>query len=121
MPSVSILYQAFTPDRPAEQVKVLNNMTIQIENELRQIIEPTVERAVQKALEKVLGNKPKYSRYMTVDQLAQESGYSRHTLYQYNSAGLIPGAVKQGGSKLMFETEVVLRWIGDGCPKEKTV
>lgn len=99
-------------------MKEINKMQILIENELRQIIEPTVERAVAKALEKVLGNKPRYGRFMTVDQLAKESGYSRHTIYQMNSNHAIPGAIKIG-AKLMFETAIVLEWIKDGCPKLK--
>ena len=93
-------------------------MELIIENELRQIIEPTVERAVAKALEKVLGNKPRYGRFMTVDQLAKESGYSKHSVYQMSSNKQIPGATKIG-SKLMFETQSVLAWIKDGCPKLK--
>ena len=93
-------------------------MELIIENELRQIIEPTVERAVAKALEKVLGNKPRYGRFMTVDQLAKESGYSRHSIYQMSSNKQIPGATKIG-NKLMFETQTVLDWIKDGCPKLK--
>ncbi len=108
--------QAFTPDRPAEQVEVIYIMEITIETELRQIIEPTVERAVAKALEKVLGNKPKYGRLINVDQLCNESGYSKHSIYQMSSGKQIPGAVKIGG-KLMFETRTVLAWIEDGCPK----
>jgi predicted DNA-binding transcriptional regulator AlpA len=99
-------------------VKEINKMQILIENELRQIIEPTVERAVAKALEKVLGNKPRYGRFLSVDQLAKESGYSKHSIYQMSSNKQIPGAMKIG-SKLLFETEVALDWIASGCPKLK--
>ena len=93
-------------------------MQILIENELRQIIEPTVYKAVADALEKVLGNKPKYGRFMTVEQLGKESGYSKHSIYQMSCNKQIPGAVKIG-SKLMFETIIVLDWIKDGCPKQR--
>ena len=94
-------------------------MTIDRTQLIEQVISPVIERSIAKALREAQPQKPKFGRYMTVEQLATESGYSKHTLYQKNCAGQIPGAVKMGRGKLMFETGKALQWLEDGCPKLK--
>ena len=84
---------------------------------IERVITPIVKKAVNEALRDSVPKAPKYGRLMSAEQLARESGYSKHTIYQKNSERQIPGAVKVGGGKLMFETEVVLQWVKDGCPK----
>lgn len=92
----------------------MNNQTL--EEILNAVLGPIIRREVSGALKDAMPKAPKFGRLMTVDQLARESNYSKHTIYQKNSCREIPGAVKIG-SKLMFETSTVLEWIKDGCPK----
>lgn len=90
--------------------------TQSLEDILSGVLGPIIRREVADALRDAMPKTPKFGRLMTVDQLAQESNYSRHTIYQKNCNHEIPGAVKIG-SKLMFETSTALEWIKDGCPK----
>lgn len=93
-------------------------MSIDIEGILERVLTPIVKKAVGDAFREAAPKAPKYGRLMTVDQLANESGYSKHSIYQKNCNHEIPGAVKVG-NKLMFETSTALEWIKDGCPKLK--
>lgn len=81
-------------------------------DELRLVIKESVREVLA---EFQISRITTYGNYMTVDQLCDESGYCKHSIYQMSYRKQIPGAVKLGG-KLMFETRAVLAWIKDGCP-----
>jgi predicted DNA-binding transcriptional regulator AlpA len=93
-------------------------MITNIEDLLRESFGPLIRKAVTSAIAEAVAETipkaPKYGRLMSVTQLANESGYSKHTIYQKNCNHEIPGSVKIGG-KLMFETATALAWVADGC------
>ena len=93
-------------------------MSIDIDQILERIITPIVKKAIHEAIKDSAPKEPKYGRFLSVDQLAKESGYSKHSIYQMSCNRQIPGATKIG-SKLLFETQSALDWIKEGCPKLK--
>lgn len=50
---------------------------------------------------------------INVAQASELTGYSRNSIYQMHSKGIIPGAHKVGG-KLMFETAALRTWVNNG-------
>lgn len=61
-------------------------------------------------------------KFLTVDQLAELTGYSKATIYIKNSNKEIPGCIKQGngkGSRLLFDTEKIYEWIQSRAIKTK--
>jgi predicted DNA-binding transcriptional regulator AlpA len=51
---------------------------------------------------------------INVTQASDLTGYSKNSLYQMHSKGIIPGAHKVGG-KLMFDTQTLRDWVKNGA------
>lgn len=91
-------------------------LTKELSRILGDIIKPIVEQTVCEALAKH-DDDQEFGPRVSVRVVSRLSGLSTTTIYQYHSANLIPGAVKVGG-RLLFETDKILRWIDEGCPRE---
>jgi len=92
-----------------------------LENEIKRILTEAVTPIITKAVRDELARheqKQTLPQRLDMKGLARETGYSKHTLYQLSCDNRIPGAHKVGG-KLMFDTEAVMQWIAEGCPKER--
>ena len=51
-----------------------------------------------------------YPEKVGINQASEITGYSRNSLYQMHSKGLVPGAMKLGG-KLLFDTVTLRKWV----------
>ena len=51
---------------------------------------------------------------INVTQASDLTGYSKNSLYQMHSKGIIPGAHKVGG-KLMIDTQTLRDWVKNGA------
>lgn len=84
---------------------------------LLEAIKPALMEIVKEAVVAVLSQMDERQQPLplrvNVDKAAELTGYSRNSLYQYHSKGLIPGAHKVGG-KLMFDTKELQDWISAG-------
>ena len=92
------------------------SITTLIFESIRPEFSKLVEDAVLSALSKMQEQIRRYPEMVNVSQAAEITGYSKNTLYQTHSRGLIPCAIKVG-SKLMFHTGELREWIGHGAPK----
>lgn len=85
----------------------------ELEALLSRVLTPIVEKAVKSALKDLPANKKQYPPCVGVKDAAEICGYSRNTLYQLHSRGLVPCAFKCG-SKLMFRTKELIEWVENG-------
>ena len=95
-----------------------NNITSLILTSVRSELSRLVEDAVLSALSKVQDKTRRYPEKVNVEQAAEITGYSKNSLYQMHSKGMIPCAVKVG-AKLMFRTEGLQEWVENGGPAYK--
>lgn len=51
------------------------------------------------------------NQYLDVAQVCQITGYSKYTIYQKTSKGLIPYYKQAGGNKLVFKKGEVMEWM----------
>jgi len=85
----------------------MSSLTEAFLSELGPSLTQLVKEAVQSAIEE---QKPSYPEFVNVYVASEITGYSKNSLYQMHSRGQVPGAKKMG-SKLLFETAVLLEWI----------
>lgn len=79
--------------------------------------EQTLRQLVMEAVTAALAenaSQPRFPEHITIKQAAEITGYSVNSLYQMNSKGQVPGAIKLGG-KLLFETETLREWVRSGA------
>lgn len=95
-----------------------NNITSLILTSVRSELSRLVEDAVLSALSKVQDKTRRYPEKVNVEQAAEITGYSKNSLYQMHSKGMIPSAIKVG-SKLMFRTRELKEWVENGGPAYK--
>jgi len=81
--------------------------------ELRPMIVGLLSEAMVAALKQMETAKPRYPERVNVEKASEITGYSKNSLYQMHSRGLIPGAHKVGG-KLLFDTKELILWLEAG-------
>ena len=87
-----------------------------IEDLLNQVLAPVVERTVERAIDKAMKERgfstttSKYPANVNIRQASEITGLAVRTLYQMNSAGMIPAAFKSGG-KLLFRRNELIQWV----------
>ncbi len=92
----------------------MNNGTSPLLDAVKALLTPMVKEAVTEALREQHSQElPRYPEKVTVAQASEITKYSRNSLYQMHSKGLIPGAVKVGG-KLLFDTATLRKWVEEG-------
>lgn len=74
-----------------------------------------IEEAVLSALSK-MQERRHLTEIVGVAQASEITGYSKNSLYQMHSKGMIPSAIKVG-SKLMFRTRELQEWVNCGAPR----
>lgn len=95
----------------------MNNGTSPLLDAVKALLTPMVKEAVTEALKEQHSQElPRYPEKVTVAQASEITGYSKNSLYQMHSKGLIPGAVKVG-AKLLFDTATLRKWIDNGGSK----
>ena len=82
-----------------------------VRTELKAIVRETMLEVLQD--EK---GKSAYPERASVLQASEITGYSKNSLYQMHSQGKVPGAHKVG-SKLMFDTATLRKWVEEGGAK----
>jgi len=60
-----------------------------------------------------IDDKQDLPKYLNPVDLSKLIGWKLTTVYQNKHNGLIPGAIKVG-SRLLFDTKIILQWIDDG-------
>ena len=93
-----------------------NNIASLIFTSVRSELSRLVEDAVLSALSKMQEKTRRYPEKVNVEQASEITGYSKNSLYQMHSKGMIPCAVKVG-SKLMFHTRELMEWVNSGAPR----
>lgn len=92
----------------------MSNGTSCLLDAVKALLTPMVKEAVTEALKEQHSQElPRYPEKVTVAQASEITKYSRNSLYQMHSKGLIPGAVKVGG-KLLFDTATLRKWVEEG-------
>lgn len=83
--------------------------------QLMEKIKKEMEGVVREKMLEVLRDEKKYEypERVSVSQASEFTGYSKNSLYQMHSQGKVPGAHKIG-SKLMFDTAALRKWIAEG-------
>ena len=81
--------------------------------QLRPIIVGLLSESMVVALQQIESAKPRYPERVNVEKASEITGYSKNSLYQMHSKGLIPGAHKVGG-KLLFETAALQAFVAAG-------
>ena len=74
-----------------------------------------IEEAVLSALSK-MQERRHLPEIVGVAQASEITGYSKNSLYQMHSKGMIPSAIKVG-SKRMFRTRELQEWVNCGAPR----
>ena len=87
----------------------MNNVALLLDEQtLRQLVMDSVKTALAEN-----ASQPRFPEHVAIKQAAEITGYSVNSLYQMNSRGQVPGAIKLGG-KLLFETETLREWVRSG-------
>lgn len=87
--------------------------------ELLEMVRTELKAIVRETMLEVLQDekgKSAYPERVSVVQASEITGYSKNSLYQMHSQGKVPGAHKVG-SKLMFDTATLRKWVEEGCAK----
>jgi predicted DNA-binding transcriptional regulator AlpA len=92
----------------------MSSIALALLDELRPELSKLIQDSVAAALQKESGKR--YPEKVTVEEASEITKYSKNSLYQMHSKGLVPGAVKVGG-KLLFDTAALLKWIDNGGGK----
>ena len=96
----------------------MNNGISPIFQEFRPIMVELLSEALVAALQKVEAAQPRYPERVGIEKASEITGYSRNSLYQMHSKGLVPGAHKVGG-KLLFETAALQAFVAAGGNNKK--
>ncbi len=83
---------------------------------LHPLLVEIVKEGTTAALTQMRESQPRYPELIPVTIASEITGYSKASLYQMHCRGQIPGT-KKIGSKLMFNTERLRKWIADGARK----
>ena len=89
----------------------MSSITLALLDELRPYLIALIQEAVGPVIREDAG--PQYPEKVTVEQASEITRYSKNSLYQMHSRGLIPGAKKVGG-KLLFDTATLRKWVENG-------
>ena len=96
----------------------MNSGTSYLLDAVKALLTPMVKEAVTEALKEQHSKElPRYPEKVTVAQASEITGFSKNSLYQMHSKGVVPGAVKVGG-KLLFDTATLRKWRDKGGSKE---
>ena len=58
--------------------------------------------------------------FLSVEEVAELTGYAAITIYTKNAAGEMPSGIKITAGKLVFRTDEIIEWINKtATPKEK--
>ena len=94
----------------------MHSIALSLLEEIRPALDEIIRGAVKAALADQAGQL-RYPERVAVAQAAEITGYSVNSLYQMNSKGQVPGAIKIGG-KLMFETAALQEWVRSGATQK---
>lgn len=96
----------------------MNNGLSPIFQELKPYMVELLSEALVSAFQKMETEQPRYPERVNVEKASEITGYSKNSLYQMHSKGLIPGAHKVGG-KLLFETAALQAFVAAGGNNNK--
>lgn len=96
----------------------MNNGLSPIFQELKPYMVELLSEALVSAFQKMETEQHRYPERVNVEKASEITGYSKNSLYQMHSKGLIPGAHKVGG-KLLFETAALQAFVAAGGNNNK--
>ena len=94
----------------SNRTKELNDNYLLLETFKEMVVSWMKEAVVEVLNERESQQSPVYQEKVGINQASEITGYSRNSLYQMHSKGLVPGAMKLGG-KLLFDTATLRKWV----------
>ena len=94
----------------SNRTKELNDNYLLLETFKEMVVSWMKEAVVEVLNERESQQSPVYPEKVGINQASEITGYSRNSLYQMHSKGLVPGAMKLGG-KLLFDTATLRKWV----------
>lgn len=94
----------------SNRTKELNDNYLLLETFKEMVVSWMKEAVVEVLNERESQQSLVYPEKVGINQASEITGYSRNSLYQMHSKGLVPGAMKLGG-KLLFDTVTLRKWV----------